>query len=369
MRRSAKGPSVVLALALSLVVPSGVRAATCTITKMSVILRSLGITAPLPGAAGVALPVTFDEASGTISFDFHGFPTQIFITIGVQNDLSFPGPTTTFAGTIDGGGNIAIPNVKAVFSTTYTTPPTEVPITAPLATGLQTTTVQGVEYPTHGAALDFGTGALTLEGQGSLTDAPGLNAAVTTGLRITCNLAPVPDKTKLGKAGSLAAANGAGKLAKASGTLKGDKLTKLTATFVPGTGTIDPTAVDLFMTATAANGDDVLLVHVPAGTLSPKGKSFAASDPPCTPTPSKRCPPPKILVLVGQKKQGENTAPLAGEFTAKQSKKGLVLTLTESGVDLSTLASGPATVTVGVGSDSASRPVHVKATKRGLTLK
>ncbi len=359
MRRSAKGLSVVLALALSLVASSGVRAATCTITQMSVILRSLGITAPLPGAAGVALPVTVDEATGTISFDFAGFPAQTFITIGVQNDLSFPGPTTTFAGTLDGGGNIAIPNVKAVFSTTYTTPPTEVPITAPLATGLQTTTVQGVEYPTHGAALDFGTGALTLEGQGSLTDAPGLNAAVTTGLRVACNLAPVPDKTKLAKAGSLAAANGAGKLAKASGTLKGDKLTKLTATFVPGTGTIDPTAVDLFVTLTGGNGEDVLLVHVPAGTLTAKGKTFVASDTDGS----------NVRVLRGQKKQGETSAPLAGKLTAKQSKKGLTLTLTESGIDLSTLASGPATVTVGVGSGSASRSVHVKATKRGLTFK
>jgi hypothetical protein len=358
MKRTTSLTGVVLGAALLLA--GGAQAATCSVTQLLVLIRSLNLAGAVTDAVGLELPVTVDETAGTISFDLSGFGTRKFVTVGVENELTFD-PPQVFSGTIDASGNVTLRNVAATFATSFTTPPTDVPIATDLSTGISTATVTGEEFSTQGTPLDLTTGALVLEGQDVLLSAPGLNTAVATGLRIACTLSPIPNVSALPTAAAVTKAAGKVKLDKAGGS-KGDTIRKLTAAFETGGAAVDPKTTDLFVSVRAGRGEsaeDALLLHVGAGDLSGKGRRFTAKDSDGT----------KIRVVVGRKQNEEEKAPVKGKLTLKKTKKGYSLTLTQSGLDLTKLAAGPGDVSVAFGSVAATRDVNVKRTAKAVSFR
>jgi len=354
MRRAA---SSLCLLALGACLPGRVLGANCVVSEAHIPLRSLGFS-PALDVSGLSLPVTVDEAAGTIAIDFSSFGTRGFNIQGVDNDVSFPGEKV-FTGTIDAGGDVTVP-VTAQFSTTFTTPPTPVPIAPRLSTGIAASMLPGAEYPSEGVPLDFATGTMTLDGQSIIPVAPGLNISVTTGLRITCTLDAIPDRTKLPKAATLKSASGAARFGKPGASPPdGDRVTKLVATVLRGAAPLDPTAEDLFVALRGADGSDAMLVHVPAGTLAPKGKTLRATDTDGT----------TIVLVTGQKSDAGQTASVSGKIAVKRTKKGLAVTLVEDGLDLSKLARGPGSVAVAVGDQVATRPIKIKRTAKGLSFR
>jgi hypothetical protein len=293
------------------------------------------------------------EASGTFSADFAGLPVGAFQISGVENTIAVE--PVTAAGTIDGAGNVALPPVLVHF-TTALAPGLDLAAMEPLNTGLAAVTLSGRDYATEGAALDFATGALRLEGQGIVTNAPVVGSA-TSGISIACTLAPVPAADALPAAPSLSA-RGAGKAGKpVAGEVVGDTLT-LKAKLKNGAVPLDPTQ-DVFVRL-GASGADVVLLRAPAGTLVRKGKKLSASD----------ADGSTLHVITGRKQEGNALAPVSGTLVLKESKKGFTVSLKETGVDLSALAAAAsATVTVGIGPIGASDQVTVKAGAKKTTLK
>jgi hypothetical protein len=246
--------------------------------------------------------------------------------------------------------------VQAEFSTTFTTPATVIPITPVLSTGVSTVTVSGSEFPSEGAPIDFATGDLVLDGQGVILNAPGLNTAISTGLRVACRLSPVPDRTRLAAAPAVRAAAGKSRVGK---PLKGDTITKMTATFVPGAVAPDPAVSDLYVGIRAPDGSTIVLLHVGAGLLTARGKRLSIADTDGT----------NIVVVTGQKKVGEELAAVSGKIALRQTARGLTLTLSESGLDLSKLESGTGSVVVGLATTAASRPVRIRKTAKGVSFR
>ena len=348
--------SVVLLLAAVGACPGRAAAASCAVSSVHVPLRSLGFN-PALDVAGLVLPVTIDAAAGSIMIDFSNFGIRGFNISGVDNDVGFPGEKV-FTGTIDGAGIITVP-VMAQFGTTFTTPETFVPIAPRLSTGIATTVLPGGEFPSVGVPLDFTTGTMTLDGQSIVDIAPGLNISVVTGLRIACTLDTRPDPKTLPRGASVKKAAGTVRFGATGATPPaGDSIKKLTATVLNGATPLDPGASDLFVALRNADGADVMLVHVAAGTLTAKGKKFSATDTDGT----------TIVVVTGQKSESGQTADVSGQITVKQSKKGLTITLKENGLDLSTLESGTGSVAVAVGAYAASHPVTIKRTTKKLTF-
>jgi hypothetical protein len=229
----------------------------------------------------------------------------------------------------------------------------------PLSTGLASVTLSGTDYATNGVPLDFATGALRLEGQGLITNAPVVGVS-TSGFALSCTLAPVPAQAQL-PAGPSLVAHGTSKPGKpVEGKVVGDTLT-LKGKIKNGATPFDPTK-DVFVRL-GLGDTDLLVVRVPAGSLVAKGKKLSASDTDGS----------VVHLVSGRKQDGPTSADLSSSLTLVQSKKGLALMLKQTGADLSALATAPAgttaTVRVGIGTGAASDETTVKAGAKKSVLK
>ena len=327
------------------------------VTDARVIVRSYDLDGAVP-VGGLELPVTVSEATGGFSLDLSGFPDTTFTIVGVESEVDFP--ATTFPGTIDSAGNVVIPGVP-VNLVTHFTPDTATPIdvTATLSTGIATETVTLTDYATEGTPLNFTTGVLTLEGQGTVLSAPGTPGAITAGVRLTCTLAPIPSAASLPKGPTLAGTTGKGKLGKAGATPPtGDTLT-LNARLTPGAQAIDPSQSDVFVRLRDAAGTDVLLARVKAGDLIHKGKTFLVADPDGT----------KLRLVKGRATNGEVAATVSGRLVLATAGKAMKLTLLVHGVDLVNATAGAGSVTVAVGTQSATDTVTVRKTAKKVSIR
>ena len=340
----------------SMVLPALAPAATCTVTEASVLVKDAGFERPLPEMVGYALPVDVVESAGTFNVDFSGLPAGSFDISGVDNTLKIE--PLAVSGTIDAAGNVALTPVLVHF-TTALLPGVDLAAMEPFTTGLAAVSLSGKDYSTEGAPLDFTTGALRLEGQGIVTNAPVVGSA-TSGFSVTCTLAPIPSQAALPKAPKLVA-HGTGKPgASVGGTLAGDALA-LKAKLTKGATSFDATQ-DVFVRI-GLGGMDLVLLRVPAGTLGGSGKKRSVTDADGT----------LLHVLTGRKRDGNTLADVSGSLTLKESKKRFAVSVKESGVDLSALATAPsgttATVTIGIGAYSVSDTVTVKPGAKKTVLK
>ena len=345
-----------IVVAVCLVVVAGVassRAATCTVTAARVLVKDGGFERPLPSMVGHAIPVAVTESSGAFHMDFAGLPAGEFQISGVENTISIE--PVIAAGTLDAAGNVALPPVLVHF-TTALSPGVDLAAMEPLNTGLAAVTLSGRDYATEGAALDFATGSLRLEGQGIVTNAPVVGSA-TSGISITCTLAPIPAADALPVAPSLRA-RGVAKAGKpVTGEVVGDALT-LKGKVGNGANPLDPTQ-DVFVRV-GVDGADVALLRAPAGVLVRKGKKLTAIDDGGS----------TLHVITGRKQEGNTLADVSGTLLLKESKKGYVVTLKHTGLDLAALsAAASATVTIGIGAVGASDQVTIKASTKKTTLK
>jgi hypothetical protein len=342
-----------LCTAIAFVTNAG--AATCTITSAHIPVASVELDGNLTNLVGFAVPVEITESTGAIAFDLSTLPASPFSLSGVLSTLV---KTDGGTGTIDAGGNMVLPAVTVHF-TTAALPGQEIVATADLTSGLAAVTLSGAEYPSEGTPLDFSTGALRVEGQVALFNAPTIGQ-VTTGFGFGCTLSPIPSRDNLPKAPTLTA-HGTGKPGKPGdpGTVVGDALL-VKAKIKNGAVPLDPTKDVLVRVGLA--GADVVLARVAAGDLTQKGKKFSTSDTDGS----------KIRIITGRKADGGALADVTGSLTIVQSKKGLAVTLKETGVDLSALAAASgadATVTIGVGGVSVSDAAKVKASTKKVVLK
>jgi hypothetical protein len=348
-----------LLLIVMLAAPAVAEAATCTVTDMRVTVTSFGLDGRL-NVPGLTFPVTIDEQTGAFSMDMSGFPTTPFNII-IDNQLHFPA-SAIFAGTIDAAGNITIPDVEMDLQTDAD-PLTPIVLTPTLSTGMRAIVISGKDYATVGTPLDFASGTFTLMGEGIVVNAPNANWNVSAGLKIQCTLSPIPTASALPKAPALAKAGGKGKLGATPGptdtTIVGDSL-NLHATFTQGAEAADPATADVFVLIRDTAGAQVALLRVPSGTFTVKGKTLSVTDSDGS----------KLHVVTGRKTNaGGKTAPLSGALKLKRTKTGYKVTLTETGLDLSTLAAGIGSVTVGVGTFRATDAVAVTVKKSKVTLK
>src|SRR5258706_6841041 len=149
--------------------PQRALAATCTVTAARITVPDGDFERPLPEMMGYAIPVTVTESSGTFHIDFTGVPEGTFNISGVANSLIIM-QAGAIDGKIDGNGNISLPKMPVNFTTAlvdYVLNATE-----SLTTGIGTVSLSGTDYAAVGAPLDFSSGALRLEAQGLVTNAP-----------------------------------------------------------------------------------------------------------------------------------------------------------------------------------------------------
>jgi hypothetical protein len=337
-------------------------AATCAVTEARVLVTNFGLEASLP-LSGLALPVEIDAAAGSFSIDFTGFPTTAFSIVGVDSTVDFP--DAKFTGTIDGSGNVTLPDVPIDLVTQATDPPTSLGTTATLTTGVTTLTISGKDYVTEGAVLDFATKTLKVAGQGTVGNAPLAGMPVATGVSLTCTLDTVPAASDLPPAPTLEHATGKGKFgkSKAGAPPAGDTL-QVKATLVAGTTPVDLAASDLYLRvpgmvevlADDGVADHSILVRVPAGALSPKGKKLVTTD------------PASVRLAQGRKQVGNDLVDVSGSVTVKTTKHGSTLAFKVTGADLSKVVVGATTVTVGSGRLSANDAATLVMKKKGITI-
>ena len=294
----------------------------------------------LASVDGLAVPVDVDAAGGTFTMMRGALPVATFDT-GVAGLVDTQLAGADVHGPIDAAGNISLPG----FTVTLIFGGTPLPIAPTLATGTQTRTLEGLEYPIQGGVLDFQTGMVTLVGTDIIPTAPIVNEPTITELHLTCVLAPIPSAASLPKAPTAklkAKATVTGSDAGDTLSLKG----KLTAGKVP----FDFAGSDLFIQLAGADGKDVVVAVVKAGGLTAKGKRFSTGS-----------GSPAVEVVTGGK-----AAPAApgGTVTIVNAKKSAKLNGKLSGLDLSGLVAGPAKVTVTVGSNVAPADVKMKVAKK-----
>jgi len=230
-----------------------------------------------------------------------------------------------------------------------------------LATGRQFRFVTGQVFPIEGIALDFTTGTLTLEGQAVIPDACGAPGALLSGLRLTCTLAPIPDRTQLPPPPTLASLGGKAKIGKTLPSAppkkpdKGDVLTLKTR--LAGWPTPpDLASEDVYARLADGNGD-LALLRIPAGKFRTKGKRSQVRDKDGS----------AIQVVTGHKESDAVSAGFGGMITLVTGKGGTALKLRVQGLDLGRL-SGSASVTIAVGPHSATAAVTVQGSGKSRRL-
>jgi hypothetical protein len=330
-------------------------AGTCTVTQARVLVKDAGFERPLPEMVGFALPVDVVESTGAFQVDFSAMPDGTFSISGVSNAIQVA-QAGAVTGAIDATGNVSLPVIPINFTTALLP---GVVLTAPefLTTGIAAVTLAGSDYATIGTPLDFSTGVLHIEGQGLVTNAPVVGTA-TSGFAMVCTLSPIPAQANL-PAGPTMKAHGTGKPGKPgdAGTVVGDNLL-VKAKLKNGATALDPTQ-DVFVRI-AVGDTEVVLVRAPAGSLTQKGKKFSGSDSDGS----------VIHLVTGRKLDGSTLADVSGSLVLAQSKKGIGLTLKQSGSDLSPLSTATsATVTISLGPQTASDAVTVKPGAKKTVLK
>jgi hypothetical protein len=234
---------------------------TCTIAAM----RQTGVGEsdfdfPIPVANGVAMPVDFDEASGTFSMSRDAWYAQFgdtgatFVTVGIDSFLRMkPGSDV---GTIEGDGTVAFPFFEVFFATSFSSPAPPYPDLAvrelTLTTGISAGSIAGLSGTKRGGRLDFATGSLTLSGIGIIQGAPGTSGPLLSGLEMTCTLSPIPSAASLPAAPVFTKLRGKSKAG--SG---GDTLTLK--------GTIGTSPLPLAL----ATGKNLILDILPGGSTTP----------------------------------------------------------------------------------------------------
>ena len=331
--------------------------ATCTVTNIDVVTTLF----PFPGigAVGLQIPVDIDAAAGTITMDRSAY-TAAYPSPGLMFDTHFgsngwldwdPG---TITGTIDSTGQIAFPNFGMRFYTDYATPGQASlagnlnPI---LSTAMQARPLAGTAWLFAGSALNA-QGQLTLAG----TDLINFVAALQTGPRLSCTLSPAPDLASLPKGPTLASAKGVVKNGTDPETAD-DSLTLTAVVLLGATPPVLDSTQDVLVRFQAA-GKVPLTLLVPGSALTPKGKKVTAKG---DGTMFQAIPDVPIS-------QDDQTPPPAetsgGSLTVKKTKKRATFILKVAGIDASQL-SGPVLVSLGVGTQDASRQVTFTATKKG----
>ena len=358
-----------LALALALVLLAGPARAsegTCTVTS-AISTNSSNLPFAVPVANGLVMPVEFDAPSGTFSMKRDAWSAQ-FGSGGAQFDTGF-GPSGflimspgTVNGTIDAVGNVTLPGFAMAFATDFCLPRSpDYPIVPDLATGRQFRFVTGQVFPIEGVALDFMTGTLTLEGQDVIPAACGAPGALLSGLRLTCTLAPIPDRTQLPPPPTLASLGGKARIGKPLPSTppkkpdKGDVLTLKTR--LAGWPTpLDLASEDAYARLADVSGDLVLL-RIPAGKFQTRGKRSRVADTDGS----------AIQILTGHKESDAVSAAFGGMITLANDKGGTTLKLRVQGLDLGRL-SGSASVTIAVGPHSATAAVTVQGSGKSRRL-
>jgi hypothetical protein len=286
--------------------------------------------------------VDIDPASGRFTLQRSTVAPLNVDTAGGPVDLHLEGSDAV--GTIDASGNVNIPQ----FSYNKFFGPQPLPDAPTLTTG--TNRMSGTDYAAHGAALDFTTGRLTLEGGGTLANAPLVGETVLAGLSLRCVLTPVPDESTLPKAAALKGVSGTTKTGKED---EGDTL-KLHAVLVPGAVPLaDPLTSDLLIGIRGADRTDEVVFLVAAGALHKKGRKFSVKDDQAT----------TLVILRGRKGGASSPTPSEGTLSLTTGKRS-VINLRVTGVDASTLT-GALVVSVTAGPNVASANVTVKG--RGKT--
>jgi hypothetical protein len=343
---------------------AGATTGTCTVTSAAPHVRAGGPgNLDLPSVnlppGGVPLAIQFDESAGTFSlsrdvwYNTFGPNGAIGPTGFGPNDALIMAPGTV-DGTIDAAGNITLPNFDFSFSTDFCPPPDNVyPLQSNLDTGLQFVTIGVTPVQLVGTALDFSTGVVTLFGGGLIPNACG-GGPIVSGMTLTCTLSPIPAQANLPAAPAITKLAGVAKIGKPLPSTpptkpdKGDVLT-LAGTLTPGAAKADAT-VPIFIDIAGATGD-VVVLEVPAGKLTSKGKGFQVKDTDGT----------AIMVLTGHKASGAVSSAPGGTIQFTPAKKSLKLHLKVQGLDLSGLT-GSATATVALGPYTLAHPLTVKGT-------
>jgi hypothetical protein len=354
---------------------------TCTITGMAQTgVGESDFGFPIPVAAGVVMPVEFDEASGTFSMSRDGWYAQFgdtgatFVTVGVDSFLRMkPG---TDVGTIEGDGTVAFPSFEVFFATSFSGPTPPYPDLAvkelTFTTGISPGHIPGLSGTKRGARLDFGTGSLTLSGIGIIEGAPGTSGPLLSGLEMTCTLAPIPSATSLPVAPVFA-------------KLKGKSKTGSNGDAFSLKGVIGDSPVPLPL-ATAKNlildilpaGSTTPVLSVRIATLAQSGKKLVASrDDTCklkrgaTQGTCKRdgttvCTAPGdcaendvVEILAGGKQDAGVTAKIA----VAEKSKGTNVQVVLGGLDLSAL-SGAVTVELWAQGRAATKDATVSGTTK-----
>src|SRR5262245_9101894 len=336
-------------LALSaLWLPASASAITCTASDVRVLVRNYNLVAPVPTLVGTVFPVEIAGTSGTFHLNLSGAPEASFeIIAGVQASLRLSGE---YNGTIDGAGNVSLPDVAVDFTVVLSTPML-VEGTASMSTGIGGETVSEKDFVVEGSGLDFATGSLRIAGQRLILDAPlsgGL--PVLAGLSITCQLDQIPAPASLPVGPTLTGVKAKGRFGKSKSAdeVAGDTLS-VKALLRPVGAPPDPGAADVFVRITSpAAAEDFMLTRSRPGALVTKGKTHQAVDTDGT----------TLHLLEGQKRAGAAGAAESGKLTITTRKKGFAVQFTQGGLDLCGFPAG-AVLTIQIGSTAASAPITV----------
>ncbi|MCW5892094.1 MAG: hypothetical protein KIT14_16340 [bacterium] len=344
------GTVATLALALA---AGGVHAGTCTIEGAG--LRSINhigsvgdLLSPVPSANGYDIEVDVDEAAGTFIVRREAMPPFEFGSPGGNVALRLAGPVV--AGRIDAKGHVRLGpwSLEADFAGI------PLPQSPVFSTGIKSNQQFDKEFPSVGAALDFTTGILTLDGNAKIASAPIISEPVATNYKITCRLAPIPNAAALPAGASLVKPRGT---AKVKGAPEGDSLV-LTAKLVPPAEGLDIAGRDVVVQIGDTPETALLFSVAHADVLGAKGKKRLVKD----------AGGASLRVLKGRKGTDETPVPTSGSLVVTPGKKSIALKLTLKGLDLAAL-SGTQQVTVGIGDVSASAPVTVAGSGKKRKLK
>jgi len=333
--------------------------ATCTVSNMDIFTTLVPF--PHVGAVGLAIPVDIDAATGQITMDRSTY-TAAFPSPGLEFDTGFgslgwldwdPEPIT---GTMDSDGQITFLHFGMRFFTDFATPGQ-----ASLAGNIDATFTTAMQArPVSGTAYLFSGAPLTSAGQVTLSGADLINfvAALQTGPRLTCTLSPAVDLASLPKGPVLTSVKGQVKTG-TDPTAPDDDLT-LTAVMTAGAAPLALDGTQDLLLRFQPAGKLPLTILVPSGHLTVKGKKSSVTDHDGSvfqaiadlPTSiDDQTPPPPAT-------QG-------GSLIVKKGKKRNTFIFKVNGIDASNL-SGAVPVTLGVGTQDASRSVTFTTAKKGL---
>ena len=331
---------------------------TCTVTVARAPVANFGLTFPLPDVTGVAFGVEFDETAGTFSFSRDAFAAKfgpegaIFPTgFGPNGWIVMPPGSVT--GTIDGNGNVVLRRVAMAFATDFCPPRTpDYPIQPDLSTMTQFRIANNASYARVGTPMDA-SGSLTLDGVDLIPDACGAGGPTLSGVRITCQLSPVPNLAGL-PTPALEKVTGTAKIGPELPTTppakpaKGDTL-QLKGNLVDWAQPLNLAGDDVFLRLQVGSDptvEDVVILRVPAGRFQTKGKKSKVVDKDGS----------LIEVMVGQKKNDTVDAATGGNIVLASGKKGVKVTLRVQGLDLAKLT-GSAGLVLAVGPYSSTATV------------